>query len=324
MKDKDIKKEDILKNLESAHVKYTNIKLSTDEKSNIRKNLSEYISKDIPKDAPIKTIYGDFVISHFFSQSLTTRMYVPAIALLTLLLVTGTSYAAQSAIPGDVLYPIKRSFNEPIEKVLAISDRSKAYTELKQASRRLEEVEILSVRGELGEDIAESLEEDFNKKASSIISRIERLEQKGKEKEAADLGSSLEARLESHGSIVAKSKKETEDISISVKSHTDIAKNIRERVEEKVAEKTEREKDKITVEESRQKSEKKIMSIHDENGRGDSAKKDFDEGNKKLESGEYGEAYKKFESAGRSAEKVRLEREVEKKIQKEIRIKERE
>lgn len=123
---------------------------------------------------------------------------MPLALLLLLLVGGGTGVVAEKALPGDVLYPVKIHVNENIESALALTARGDAEVAIKQAARRLEEVEKLkavvgtttpeqnaqlqaAVLGELG---------NFNKQVLKV---------RGKDSKSADeLTEKLQKKLDDH------------------------------------------------------------------------------------------------------------------------------
>jgi hypothetical protein len=59
----------------------------------------------------------------------------------------GFCYAAESAVPGDLLYSVKVSVNEPVLGVFALSPEAKAVWQVKLTERRLWEEQVLIQRG---------------------------------------------------------------------------------------------------------------------------------------------------------------------------------
>lgn len=78
---------------------------------------------------------------------------------------TSMAMAAQSALPGDALYPIKRLI-EGAETGLAVSEGEKGTTLLANAAGRLDEITALSRDGRLGDtDAVEDTLNDFSRQA---------------------------------------------------------------------------------------------------------------------------------------------------------------
>jgi len=56
---------------------------------------------------------------------------------------TGTAYASQSSLPGDILYPVKLG-TEQLQRVITFNDAAEVELELKFANTRLEEIEAIA------------------------------------------------------------------------------------------------------------------------------------------------------------------------------------
>ena len=84
---------------------------------------------------------------------------------------TSMAVAAQSALPGDVLYPLKRAM-ENAETGFSVSDGAKGSTILENASGRLDEVDALTRDGDAdAADVSETLQSfaDQATEASSLL-----------------------------------------------------------------------------------------------------------------------------------------------------------
>ena len=77
---------------------------------------------------------------------------------------TGLAAAAQTALPGDALYPLKRAI-ENAQTGLTMGDEAKGATLLSNAEDRLEEATKLSARGEDPDTMAQTLD-DFSDQAT--------------------------------------------------------------------------------------------------------------------------------------------------------------
>ena len=102
-----------------------------------------------------------------------------ALAGLVLFVFAGTSTvsAAQGALPGDLLYPVKVSVNEKVEVALAPTPAAKAEVQVRLAERRVDEARELSVRGRLDEKTAKILTDDFDKHSAQALALTEPGEQ---------------------------------------------------------------------------------------------------------------------------------------------------
>jgi hypothetical protein len=127
---------------------------------------------------------------HFFFS----RALVPLSLVLVLAVGGGTAYAAQGALPGDALYPVKRAVNERVEGALALSREAKAKFDARVASRRLAEASALSSKGHLSDDVEAELAADFDAHAEKLIRRIEE-EPEASIEETRSLAASFEDEL---------------------------------------------------------------------------------------------------------------------------------
>lgn len=103
----------------------------------------------------------------------------------------GTALAAESALPGDILYPVKINLNEKIRASLAIDVESKAKLEERLAERRLDELEKLVEQGRLTAEHEIKITTQFNDHKANMERNIVRLEATGKINQAANLRARL-------------------------------------------------------------------------------------------------------------------------------------
>lgn len=140
-----------------------------------------------------------FIFTYQFMQA---RVLAPLAVVLVVFVGAGTAAAAHSSLPGDMLYRVKLSINEPVEIALATTPVAKAQVQARQAVRRVEEAEVLASRGELTPQGGEALAANFEahaQSASELVGEVEAEDPAAAESLRAKLGSSLEA----HGAILA-------------------------------------------------------------------------------------------------------------------------
>lgn len=113
--------------------------------------------------SPVRPAQSPYVFLSVFSYR--TRMVLAGM-MLFVLAGGGTASAAQAALPGDLLYPIKVSINEPIEVALASDVSAKAEVAVKLAERRVEEAQALAAKGTLEVSVAEELAANFDAHAA--------------------------------------------------------------------------------------------------------------------------------------------------------------
>lgn len=332
------------------------------ERARIKAKLVEYtslnplnpahISPDHIAPTEIPSPYISWVMH--LGRHLPTRVYVPALLVMALLLMSGTAYGAQGALPGDILYPVKRSINEPIEIAITVSPISRAEVALEHADRRLQEAEILTVRGELDEATALDLGLDFEKKSSKVEELIKEIEDKGDDESAASLASHFEAKLNSHGRILAKvqgngrggdvsmATSMMKTMAVEVVDDMDPIEKIKEKVDKKkeeISKKRESNESRVTNGEeervktaalkSQEKSERTVSNTEeatvespediDEDvvERISNARENIKKGKEKLDEKSYGDAYIYFENANRDATEAEYISKSNKNINKE-------
>lgn len=138
----------------------------------------------------------------FYFQFLHTRVLVPALAVALVFGGVSTAAAAQDALPGDVLYPVKISINEAVEVALATTPVARAEVSAKLAERRVEEAETLAAQGKLTPATGEELAANFEEHAQDAESHAEQVAAEDPSA-AATLRAKLGLSLLAHGEILA-------------------------------------------------------------------------------------------------------------------------
>jgi len=138
-------------------------------------------------------------------------MFATIAAIVLLALGGGTSYAAENALPGEALYPVKVGINEEVRAAFAFDDEKKAEWQAERAERRLEEAEKLIEEGTLTVDIEKKLSERLEKHISKTQEKLSKLEEKGNNDAVERLSNRLETALRLHGAIVAQNDDGTSD-----------------------------------------------------------------------------------------------------------------
>jgi len=124
----------------------TKVRMDDTAREKTRALLSEYV-----KMRPVRGVEPLPFISlpaNEFSLFFMRRS-VPALAAVLVLIGGGTAAAAEGALPGDILYPIKVHVNEEMRATLATTPKAKADWQVSRAERRLEEAATLALSGKL-------------------------------------------------------------------------------------------------------------------------------------------------------------------------------
>ena len=145
------------------------VSLTQEERARMRRTLYAYMEmKPVRTTAPIISVSTVSTFGSFF-------MFRPVAAVLVLALFissTGISYAAEDALPGDVLYPIKTYINEPVQGALAVSASAKAAWAANVAGTRVQEAATLAAEGRLSASTQQQLQADFEQHAQVATNAI--------------------------------------------------------------------------------------------------------------------------------------------------------
>ncbi len=178
--------------------------------------------------------------SPYFFFSYQFRMSMAGL-LVFVLAGTGTVSAAQGALPGDLLYPVKVSINEKVEVALAPTPAAKVQVQVRLAERRVDEARELSVRGRLDKKTAETLTVDFDEHSAQAVALAEPDEQEVKDtsKSGRDSKASAPAQATMTLSVTATeaevsattSEQEKPAVKKSGKNRSEIRESLREKGE---------------------------------------------------------------------------------------------
>lgn len=134
------------------------ITLSEDQKARMRETLSAYADFHTVAGVtgePDERLHTDRHMSVWGLFTWRTRpMYIHATLLAALVLGGGTAAAAESALPGDPLYPMKVHVNENVRGALAIGANAEATLQTELLNERIEEAEALAAEGALSGETA--------------------------------------------------------------------------------------------------------------------------------------------------------------------------
>ena len=174
-------------------------KLSQSEKQAMRVRLYNYLEQNPMGTFAAPAALARPVRSTFFFFS--PRYMVPLAFILIIGLGSGTAFAAQGALPGDTLYPVKINVNEAVQTALATSPTAKAEVQAQLATTRLEEAETLAATGKLDANATAALASNFtaHAKAAQAVTQIIESSDPGT---AAQLGADFNSTLAAHGAIL--------------------------------------------------------------------------------------------------------------------------
>lgn len=202
-----------------------NITLSSGEKREIRGNLLLLIKANPVRNSDsLRLLLEEGSKSSAFAglfglKSLLTNLKPMTIALIiALLLGGGTSFAAENALPGGVLYPVKVGINEEVGSWIAVSSEAQAKWDAHLAERRLEEAEKLAAKGNLNAEARADLAARFENHTEAFEKDVEKMDGKNDTRGSFEAHSDFEASLRAHERVLAEMGKEKEGAQSDVAS----------------------------------------------------------------------------------------------------------
>lgn len=193
-------KEDIFNTLVS---KAKEIKLSERERTTLFQTVDAFVARNPIKEQtsaepqynpqPIKSPF--FKQDWFFAFSQRSHNYYAAMALtIVAIFGTGTSFASQSSLPGDILYPVKVNILEEVKAVFLPTTLKPTY-EIERAQTRIKEVKELAQQNRLSDDVKVSVAARIDNHISTVKKDITEFQEKGDLKHVLAISNSLESAL---------------------------------------------------------------------------------------------------------------------------------
>jgi hypothetical protein len=195
--------------------------LTTDEKSKSFLLLKDFMNQHRLENKEISKIKtGTYIKSPFFNIFFPVRKSMVVGVLGLLLFFTGSEviFAANSALPGEPLYPIKININEKVESFLAVSPKAKAEVKIEQALTRLKEAEQLSSQNKLTPKNKYEIKNKFSAQIESVSQSITKLRENGDSRDASEINGNLKKSLENQTYILSELNIEMESQSTSTET----------------------------------------------------------------------------------------------------------
>jgi hypothetical protein len=180
-----------------------NIAMTAEENSRLQKAIFSYVSSKPVRVKDALHHKGQFSLETLrenIVSFLSPLRPMPIIAAIAALFVSlgGISYAAESTVPGDLLYPVKIHVNENVSAAFHVSEESKADFYSDRAEERVEEAQALMAEGRLNAEAREELAHDLSVSLAQAQENIAKLSAKGNTQAALALSSRLEGQLEGY------------------------------------------------------------------------------------------------------------------------------
>jgi hypothetical protein len=182
--------------------------MNAGEKNAVRNAVISYMKENpLPasfarNSADRRLQYQTSTLNRGFNNKVITKTRMTIAIIIALLLGGGTSFAAENALPGDVLYPIKIHVNENVEEIIAVSSEAEAKLQAKLAVRRLEEAEKLAVGEKLNAETSADLSTRFEEHSKKSKERQEKVQEGNNADAAASISSDVEVSLGMHKKLL--------------------------------------------------------------------------------------------------------------------------
>jgi hypothetical protein len=179
--------------------------LTEGERVSMRNHISAYMQEHparIPLMIRIQDRFANWQDTRA-GKHITLQMH-PAFAglVMALFLCIGTSYAAESSLPGEPLYAVKTQVNEKVRGALASSGTAKLDWSASLTDRRFQEAEALAAEGRLTLETRTKIESGLAAASEDFDTSLAGL---GTEKvaDAEDATANLDANISAHADVLA-------------------------------------------------------------------------------------------------------------------------
>lgn len=184
------------------------ITLSPEEKSLVFSRLTDYMEAHpapvIPRPLRRGAYFAEVAAKLFGSPfALHPSFALASLFLMFVVTSSGVAFAAEGALPGDLLYPVKIYITEPVRGSLAVGSVQKAQWEATLAVHRLEEAETLAIQGRLSTTTAESIKANFEKSSSTLHALVQSSESIGTSTAMLRVQSHFESEVQVHAQVLA-------------------------------------------------------------------------------------------------------------------------
>ena len=178
------------------------LRLSASEKARMR----EALFADMERTAP-QTVRSFGNLLRIFSGCMAAVM-------IFVLAGAGVSYAAESSLPGDTLYPVKVNLTEPLLLRFNNSIEAKVRVRARLATRRLDEAHRLAERSQLTADRLAIVNERLIGHINALESDLKELEKLNKES-TATIAVEASADMQAHENVLLRIVSDEERIRVA-------------------------------------------------------------------------------------------------------------
>lgn len=185
--------------------KLKHLRLHAQHKQDIRGNLLVFMKEHPVRSDVAARQLTQKALPSLIASLLNSLKIIPmpiAVILLSVMVGAGTLFAAESSIPGDILYPVKVRVTETLRAKLTTDAEARADWEIERAGRRAMEAEELTAEGELNVEARARVEEQIDAHLETAHSVAEELEAKGNTNASERVESNIEQYLEAKATVL--------------------------------------------------------------------------------------------------------------------------
>jgi len=187
------------------------VRLTADEKSVMRQSLAQFARKN-PIMHTSRANSSRVVVSPYSFMRKARGWRMVSATVIGGILIGGTvSFAAEGALPGNVLYPVKTELNERVRSVAAVTPQAKAEWDVKLVERRLTEMKEVGLLETVPPETKEVARENVKKYTERAQKRIVELDDNDDEEGALEVAENLAQVLRTHETILLEDLDENED-----------------------------------------------------------------------------------------------------------------
>lgn len=178
------------------------MRLTVEEKFAMRQTLVRF-ARENPVTHTSRAKNSRVVVSPYSFMQKARGYKVLSATVIGGILIGGTvSFAAEGALPGNVLYPVKTEVNERVRSVVAVTPQSKADWDIKLVERRLSEVKEVGLLETVPLETKEVARANVKKYAERAQKRIVELDDNENDEYALLAAENLARVLQEHESIL--------------------------------------------------------------------------------------------------------------------------
>lgn len=171
-------------------------KMTSNERGRVKRALLNHIKMNPVTN---EAVGGRLSFAFVYSRPVMVAM----IFLIVTLSAAGVCYAAESALPGDLLYPVKTGINEGVRSLVNVSAIDEANWQVERTDRRLAEMEQLTASDQLSAEAADQLSESISAYAEKVQQYAQEFAEAQQWEKAVSVNTRLESTLRVHGNLIS-------------------------------------------------------------------------------------------------------------------------